>query len=120
MSIDFCPRLCCTINSLGELDVTFVIGLCCGESDTRLMTYTVSESFQVSLSGLMNEEMRLSRIFACSISDKASTAYFDLMSKGDDNLSVLFRFMGRGIFRFALPVRPFLGIFCLCFTPDLM
>ena len=57
-STDPRPFLGVCIKSFGELEVTIVIGLCNGESDTRLMTSTVSELFHLSRSVLTMEEYR--------------------------------------------------------------
>ena len=65
LSIDLRPGLFCVIKSLGDLDVFTVIGLCCGESQKRWMTSTVSDLFQETRPVLTNEEFRHFGILAC-------------------------------------------------------
>ena len=65
-STDLRPWLFCFMKSLGELEVTIVIGLCWGESETKLITSTVSELLHWSRSVLMKDEFLGSRLFACS------------------------------------------------------
>ena len=106
------PLLGVCIKSFGELEVTIVIGLfCCGESDTRLMTSTVSELFHLSRSVLTMEEYRCCLRFACSSFDWASAACFDLAS----NCETFVLFVGCCAFLLALPALPFL-CFCFCFV----
>ena len=109
-STDPRPLLVVCIKSFGELEVTIVIGLCNGESDTRLMTSTVSELFHLSRSVLTMEEYRLCLRFACSIFDWASAACFDFVS----NCGTCILFVGCCGFLLGLPALPFL-CFCFCF-----
>ena len=71
------------MKSLGELDVTIVMGLRWGESETKLMTSTVSELFHWSKSVLTNDECLRCRRLACSSFDWASAAFLDFMSNCD-------------------------------------
>ena len=110
-STDPRPLLGVCIKPFGELEVTIVIGLCCGESDTRLMTSTVSELFHLSRSVLTMEEYRCCLRLPCSSFDWASAACFDLAS----NCETFVLFVGCCAFLLGLPALPFL-CFCFCFV----
>ena len=99
------------MNSFGELDVTIVIGICWGESETRLMTSTVSQLFHLSRSVLTIEECLRCRLLACSNFDWARAAFLDIVS----NCEKFVRLVGCCGFRLGLPAFPFL-CFGRCFT----
>ena len=70
----------------GEFEVTMVIGLCCGESDTRFIASTVSELLHESWSVLINDDFFFCccRLLACSSFVCARAACFDLISNCDN------------------------------------
>ena len=81
--IDFCLGPGCAMKAFCELEVTMVIGLCCEESDTRLITSTVSELIHNSRSVLIREDFCLGCCclrLACSSFVCANAACFDFMS----------------------------------------
>ena len=85
-SMDFRLAPGCAIKSLGEFKVTMVMGLCCGESDTRLITSTVSELFHDSRSVLIRDDFLLGCCclrLACSNFVSANAASFDFKSNCD-------------------------------------
>ena len=71
------------MNSFGELDVTIVMGLCWAESETRLMTSTVSELFHLSNSVLTIEECLRCRLLACCSFDWARAAFLEIVSNSE-------------------------------------
>ena len=82
-SIDFLRGPGSAMKSLGELEVTIVIGPCCGESEMRLITSTVSELLQESRSVCTRDAFLRGcccRRLACSNLDCASAACFDFVS----------------------------------------
>ena len=92
------------MKSFGELDVTIVMGLCWGESETRLMTSTVSELFHLSRSVLTIEDCLRCRLLACSSFDWARAACLNTVSICEK----LVRLVGCSGFLLGLPAFPFL------------
>ena len=95
----------------GELDVTIVMGLCWGESETRLITSTVSKLFHLSRSVLTIEECLRCRLLACSNFDWARASFWTLCQNVRKKLV---RLVGCCGFLLGLPAFPFL-CFGRCF-----
>ena len=59
LSTDFLLGHVCDMKSFVEMDVTIVMGLCCGEFDTKFINSTVSELLHDSKSALIKDDFRL-------------------------------------------------------------
>ena len=119
LSMDFFLGPGRAIRFFWEFEVKLVMGLRCGESNTRLITSTLSDFFHDSRSVLIRGDFLFGcrgLRFACSTFDCANSACFDLVSNCEGFL-MLPRIVGFSVFVLGLSVVPLRVVFFCVIEP---